>query len=126
MEMNEQLTRDYSANEVLLAFKQMNPTKALGLDGMAPLFYQKFQKLLGLRIFEAMLDALHTSTFPRELNHTHVKLIPKKKTLEMVSDYRSISLCNVVYKFLSKVLVNRNFFASVNPILRVFLCVDGL
>lgn len=42
-----------------------------------------------------------------ELNKPFITLIPKCKDLESMTDFRPINLCNVVYKIISKVLVNR-------------------
>lgn len=42
MEMNANLIKPYTCVEVNEALKQMHSTKALGLDGMSPNFYQKF------------------------------------------------------------------------------------
>lgn len=39
--MNEEFSRDYSMAEIQVVLKHMHPTKAPGLDGMPPLFYQK-------------------------------------------------------------------------------------
>lgn len=41
------------------------------------------------------------------INETMLVLIPKSKNPKQVVDLRSISLCNVCYKIISKVLVNR-------------------
>lgn len=44
---------------------------------------------------------------PAKLNDTHICLIPKTKNPQKVTEYRPISLCNVIYRILAKVLANR-------------------
>lgn len=44
--MNQELTIDYTAEEVYKVLLQMHPTKAPDLDGMAPVFFQNFGMLL--------------------------------------------------------------------------------
>ena len=50
---------------------------------------------------------LNSATIPHPLNHNLITLIPKTKNPLAVTEYRPISLCNVLYKIFSKVLVNR-------------------
>ena len=50
---------------------------------------------------------MNQGTLPNSLNHTFITLIPKKKNPEFVTEYRPISLCNILYKIFSKVLANR-------------------
>ena len=40
----------------------------------------------------------------KNLNSTYIALIPKKDRLESFNDYRNISLCNLVYKIISKII----------------------
>jgi hypothetical protein len=44
---------------------------------------------------------------PSFLNLTNIALVPKVKTPSCVTDFRPISLCNVLYKLISKILANR-------------------
>ena len=44
---------------------------------------------------------------PKSWGRTYVTLIPKREHPKMVSDFRPISLCNVSYKIMSKILANR-------------------
>jgi hypothetical protein len=44
---------------------------------------------------------------PSSVNETTIILIPKKEDPELLKDFMPISLCNVIYKVVSKCLVNR-------------------
>ena len=57
-------------------------------------------------VCDVVLDFLNNDVFDVENNTTNIGLIPKRKTLTTISDYRPISLCNVVYKLIAKVLAN--------------------
>ena len=85
----------------------MAPFKAPGPNGMPPLFYQNYWNLLSEDVTNTILSYLNLANLPHPLNHTFITLIPKIKNPTSVSDYRPISLCNVLYKKFSKVLANR-------------------
>ncbi|XP_074301224.1 uncharacterized protein LOC141632585 [Silene latifolia] len=112
-DMNAILRHDYSEDEVLDALNQMHPLKALGPDGMNGLFYQTYWSTIGPVVLETVLAILRGERSPRELNKMSIMLIPKNKTPDKIRDFRPISLCNVAYKLVSKVLANW---------LEVFLC----
>ena len=106
-EMHEVLSSEYTAKEVKVALFQMGPTKAPGPDGINALFYQKFWHVVGNTVVLAMLDFLNNGNMLPKINHTNILLIPKNRNLVKISDFRPISLCNVIYKIISKVLANR-------------------
>ena len=106
-EMNEILTRPYQAEEVKAAIFQMSPTKSPGPDGMPPLFYQNLWSVVGDDVINCVLNYLNGGLFIESINYTYIVLIPKTKNPSEMTQFRPISLCNVVYKIISKVLANR-------------------
>ena len=58
-------------------------------------------------VTSTILAWLNSGKLPYPITHTFVTLIPKVKNPVSVSQYRPISLCNVLYKIFSKVLANR-------------------
>ena len=107
IEMQQTLSNEYTADEIKAALFQMGPTKAPRPDGMNALFYQKFWHIVGDNVVSAVLEFLNTGYMPLALNHTFIVLIPKIKNPVKVSDFRPISLCNVIYKIIAKVVANR-------------------
>ena len=62
---------------------------------------------MGDSITTTVLDFLNSRNMVPDINHTNIVLIPKVKNPKKMSDFRPISLCNVIYKIISKVLENR-------------------
>ena len=106
-EMNADLVGVFQEWEILEAINQMVPLKALGPNGMPPLFYQHFWPVVDKDVTSSVLMWLNTGILPSPINHTFITLIPKVNSPELVTEFRLISLCNVLYKIFSKVLANR-------------------
>ena len=88
------------------ALNQMGPLKVLGPDGFSAGFFQQNWETMGVEVHRVALDTLNSSIMPPHLNMTHIVLIPKIKDPLKVMDFRPISLCNVLYKLIFKVLAN--------------------
>lgn len=106
-DMNESLDWVFTREEVVTALKQIHLTKALGPDGMSALFYQKYWNIMGNGITNMVLNVLNNNVSMVELNKTNISLIPKPNSPKRMTDFCPISLCNVVYKLISKTLANR-------------------
>ena len=106
-EMNQSLIKDFTKEEVLAALKQMHPTKAPSPDDMSAIFFQKYWDVVGNDVTSMVLNVLNCNKSIVEINKTYITLVPKTKSPTKITEYRPISLCNVVYKLISKVLANR-------------------
>ena len=106
-EKRAELDKPYTSEEVGEAIRQIAPLKAPRPDGMPPLFYQTYWTDVGMDITQAMLSSLNSGSILKSINHAFITLIPKVQNSEKVTDSRPISLCNVIYKIISKVLANR-------------------
>ena len=105
--MNTNLTRIVTKHEIKTALFSMNPNKAPGPDGMTPLFFQKFWSIVKSDVVQAIQRFFHLGFMLKSVNHTVVSLIPKIDVPFNLKHYRPISLHNVLYKIIFKVLANR-------------------
>ena len=85
----------------LKAFKTQGP------DGLHAGFFQRFWLVVGTLVVEEVRKIFTAMEIAEELYRTHITFIPKIPGLETLNNYWPISLCNIVYKIVSKILVAR-------------------
>jgi hypothetical protein len=106
-EMNYGLIKPYSAEEISDTLFQIGPLKAPGPDGFPAHFFQRSWPVMKEDIIRATQEFFETGIMKEGVNDTCLVLIPKVPFSETLKDFRPISLCNVIYKVVSKCIVNR-------------------
>lgn len=106
-QMNEELTKVVSREEVRRAAFAIKPGSAPGADGMSGLFFQRYWDVVGQRVTMEVQDFFRNGVFPMQWNFTQLCLIPKTIPAVTMKDLRPISLCSVMYKIVSKIIVTR-------------------
>jgi hypothetical protein len=93
--------------EVKDALFAMAPWKAPGPDGLPTGFYQNGWCEMGSSIGEFVKSIWRNPVEVATGNFTDIFLIPRIDKPEFVNQFRPISLCNVSYKIITKIMVNR-------------------
>ena len=106
-DMNAELTKTFTSEEVLRALHQIHPTKSPGPDSMSTIFFQRYWNIVGRDITNMVLNVLNFNLPMTEINKTNIALIPKTNHPARITEFWPISLCNVTYKLTSNVLANR-------------------
>ncbi|KAA3477623.1 reverse transcriptase [Gossypium australe] len=104
---NVALLAAYTEEEVFSALKGMGATKAPGLDGFPAVFFQRYWHIVGKDVTKFCLGILNTDQSFGPLNSTDIVLILKIQNPVNLANFRPISLCTVLDKIVTKVIVNR-------------------
>uniref|UniRef100_A0A803QP43 Reverse transcriptase domain-containing protein n=1 Tax=Cannabis sativa TaxID=3483 RepID=A0A803QP43_CANSA len=104
---NSKLLEPFTRDEVQASMFHIHPLKAPGKDGLPGLFFQKSWDTVGKEVINACLDILNNNADCSPINETLICLMPKVPKPTKMFEFRPISLCNVVYKVVSKCLANR-------------------
>ena len=93
--------------EVKITLDGFQNLKILGLDGWTVEFFEAFFDLDVEDSKEVLKEAHFSGRTSSMLDVTFIALIPKCSKPSSFNEFRSISLCNVVYKVISKIIVKR-------------------
>ncbi|KAL0285156.1 UNVERIFIED_CONTAM: hypothetical protein Sradi_7181800 [Sesamum radiatum] len=78
-----------------------------GPDGYSSAFFKAAWQVVGGDVTCAIMEFFRTGRLLRQVNATLITLIPKVSNPTVVGEFRPISCCNVLYKVITKILVQR-------------------
>jgi hypothetical protein len=105
--MNDDLCKDFYEKEISDTMFQMGPLKAPGPDGSRQGFIKSIGAIMKNDVVATTRKFFLERVLSEGINDTAIVLIPKGNDLEELKDFRLISLCNMIYKLVSKCIVNR-------------------
>eukprot|EP00253_Pinus_taeda_P012529 PITA_12529 len=106
-EHNELLLRPILPQEVDVAIHQPKEGKAPGPDGFTTTFFHSFWELIKEEVWQVVEESRTLHWLLPSLNSTFIALIPKEERTNTSDKFRPITLCNVIYKVIYKVIANR-------------------
>ncbi|XP_075653884.1 uncharacterized protein LOC142624237 [Castanea sativa] len=100
-------TEPISDQEIKNSIWSMKLFKALEPNGLQAGFFHRFWLLVSSSVIKAVQGVFHSGKVSKNLKKALISLIPKCSGADCLSSYKPISLCNTVYKAVSKVIVAR-------------------
>ena len=101
----ERLASSITNIEVRSTLWSLKPNKALGPDGLHAGFFQCLWHIVGDFVKDEVKHIFSSRKIPDYLNKTLITLIPKCPNPKSIGNYRPISLCNSIYKVVTKIIV---------------------
>lgn len=104
---NKELFKPIDLDELRKVTFQLNTDKTLGPGGFLAAFFQHFWDIIAQDLHLALEESRKRMTMLGAINHTFLALVLKKKNPKQMGDFRPISLCNSVYKIVTKIIASR-------------------
>eukprot|EP00253_Pinus_taeda_P012274 PITA_12274 len=105
--MNQALEGKIAQNEVREALFAMDPNKALGPDDFTPRFLQTCWQIVEKEFLKMIQKSQECKKIGGCTNSAFLTLIPKEKGANSFNRLCPISLCNIGYKVITKVIANK-------------------
>eukprot|EP00253_Pinus_taeda_P003178 PITA_03178 len=104
---NQFLEAEISNNEIKSTLFVMEPDKAPGPDGFTARFLQSCWLIVEKDLSRMIQKSQECQKIGGSTNSAFLALIPKEKGANTFNRFRPISLCNIGYKLITKVIANR-------------------
>lgn len=102
----ESLTFTMISEEIKAAMFNLSRHKGPGPDGYTTEFFLSSRDTVGNKVIAAVNDFFEHGQL-QEANTIIISMVPKKVNPTTLSDFRPISCCNTVYKYITRILVSR-------------------
>lgn len=102
-----EISRPVTDEEIRSTIGFMGNFKAPGSDGLQAIFYKSQWSIVGPAVCSLIKAIFQEPSKVSELNETLITLVPKVEPVTSIKEMRPISLCNVTYKAVTKILSQR-------------------
>eukprot|EP00253_Pinus_taeda_P032656 PITA_32656 len=106
-EHNRDLEQEPTEEEIREAIFSMQQDKAPGPDGFTVAFYRQHWEIIKKDFVRMVKNAFRKNKVEDYTKSSHIALIPKEANPKSFDRFRPISLCNVSYKTITKIIANR-------------------
>ncbi|KAK1283226.1 hypothetical protein QJS10_CPB21g01808 [Acorus calamus] len=107
VEDNMHLLSPVTEEEIHKALFSLKPLSSPGPDSFPARFFQLFWNTVHQDLVEAIQSFFISRRILKQVSHSFIALIPKSLNADSIDQYRPISLCNTLYKIITKVMALR-------------------
>eukprot|EP00253_Pinus_taeda_P028357 PITA_28357 len=104
---NRELDQEVTKEEIKWSVFSMQQDKAPGQDGFTVAFYRNHWETIKKDLIRMVKNVFLKYKMGNNIESSHLALIPKDSNPQSFDRFRPISLCNVSYKIITKILANR-------------------
>ena len=107
LDKENELKAELDIDEIHKAIKMMQPNKSPGEDGLPIEFYRIFWQDIKAFLFDSYKYSLEHNNLSITQKRGVISLLPKKNDLLLLKNWRPLTLLNVDYKILAKIIATR-------------------
>lgn len=104
---NTMLINIPTATKIYDCIKKLHPLKSLGPDGYPCIFFRTYWNTVKDSVVNFTQECFLLQHMPHGINQTFIVIVPKVNNPAHFNQFRPISLCNFMYKIISKILTER-------------------